>query len=319
MDFEKLVDGALQGQKYAVAQLISVFEDSRTDAPERQHRVLQYLDARSDRYARFIGITGTPGAGKSTLIGELALRLVKSDPSVRVGVVAVDPSSEVSGGALLGDRTRVRFPVGEKRLYFRSQASDHELGGVSRTTFPVCRLLHRLFDIVFIETVGIGQSEIEIQHVADFIYLVLTPLGGDQVQFMKAGIMEIPDAIILNKCDAKEAATKAYHSLRGSLSMSRPGEEHTIKVHRTSANTGFGLDTLTNDILSTPHDPMGHSMVRKENYFLEKWVRDEFGRTGLRYFSDWAEHAGAADKTFEERKLAFREDYKSNAAEFIGT
>src|SRR5690606_6958306 len=117
-----------------------------------------------------IGITGTPGAGKSTLVGEMATRLVGADDHTAVAVLAVDPSSQISGGALLGDRTRVRFPAGEPRLFFRSQASDRELGGVSRTTFPVCRLLHRLFDVVFVETVGIGQSETEIQHVSDWTY-----------------------------------------------------------------------------------------------------------------------------------------------------
>lgn len=316
MDYESLVDGALAGQKYAIARLISVFEDSRLDAPQRQRQVLDLLEVRSDRRARFVGITGTPGAGKSTLIGETALRLIKADPAVRVAVVAVDPSSAVSGGSLLGDRTRVRFPVKEKRLYFRSQASDRELGGVSRTTFPVCRLMHRLFDIVFVETVGIGQSEIEIQHVADFIYLVLTPLGGDQVQFMKAGIMEIPNAIVLNKCDAKEAATRAYHSLRASLSLSQPGKERQIRIHRTSATTGFGLDRLTESILAIDVDPIGRSMRRKEDYFFEKWVRDEFGRTGLRYL-EVNRNEALDDEPFEARQLRFRSEYREHAASFI--
>lgn len=315
MDTEGLVDAAIAGKKYPIAQLISAFEDSRSTAPERQHAILEELKRRSTRRATFVGITGTPGAGKSTLIGELALRLIRFDQNVRVAVIAVDPSSEISGGALLGDRTRVRFPVKENRLYFRSQASDRELGGVGRTTFPVCRLLHHLFDVVFIETVGIGQSEIEIQHVADFIYLVLTPLGGDQVQFMKAGIMEIPDAIVLNKCDEKEAAIRAYHSLRGSLSLSRPGEEHKVRIHRTSATTGFGLDGLAEEILSIDVDRLGRSMERKEKYFFRKWVRDEFGRTGIQYFDSRDIPDGPG--SFEHRKLAYRAEYSEHAARFI--
>lgn len=321
MDDAKLegyVDGALAGKKLAIARLISVFEDTRGDAPARRRRVLQLLEQRRTRSATFIGITGTPGAGKSTLIGELATRLAASEAGARVAVLAIDPSSHVSGGSLLGDRTRVRFPVGDERLYFRSQASDQELGGVSRTTFPVCRLLHKLFDFVFVETVGIGQSEVEIQQVADFVFLVLTPLGGDQVQFMKAGIMEIPDAIILNKSDAEKEARKAYHALRASLSLSRPGEEDTLRIFRTSATTGLGLEELNNFIVALQRDPLGRSMPSKERYFFGKWARDEFGRSGLRYLG---ETGGAerwlANEDFETAQLSFRDHYRTHADEAL--
>ena len=310
-DLEALVDRALDGEKLAIARLVSVFEDTRVDAPSRRREVLQHLAARRTRKARFVGITGTPGAGKSTLVGELATRLVAGDARVRVAVLAIDPSSHISGGSLLGDRTRVRFPVGDRRLYFRSQASDQELGGVSRTTFPVCRLLYHLFDYVFIETVGIGQSEIEIQQVADFVFLVLTPLGGDGVQFMKAGIMEIPDAIVLNKCDAVDAARKSYHALRASLSLSRPGEEHLVRIFRTSATTGQGLDELSTFILQLGQDAIGRGMPAKERYFLEKWVRDEYGRQGLRAL---AARGGAAAVMhagdFEAAQLQFASEYQ---------
>ena len=303
-----LVAKALEGQKLATARLISIFEDSRPDANIRRRAVLKAFDRHHTRRAKFIGITGTPGAGKSSLIGELALRVVQNDPRAKVAVLAIDPSSHVSGGALLGDRTRVRFPVNDPRLYFRSQASDLELGGVSRTTFPVCRVLDRLFDYVFVETVGVGQSEIEIQQVADFVFLVLTPLGGDQIQFMKAGIMEVPDALILNKCDAREEARRSYHALRASLSLSRPGEEDRVRIFQTSVTENIGLDSLTHFILGLERDPLGRSMHRKELYFFEKWARDEFGRTGLRYLGD----AGGAtallsSSDFESAQLQFRD------------
>lgn len=304
---ESMVVKALEGHKLSIARLISIFEDARADAPLRRRAVLDALDQHHTRRAKFIGITGTPGAGKSSLIGELSLRMVQKDPHVRVAVLAIDPSSHVSGGALLGDRTRTNFPVGENRLYFRSQASDLELGGVSRTTFPVCRLLDRLFDYVFVETVGVGQSEIEIQQVADFVFLVLTPLGGDQIQFLKAGIMEVPDAIILNKCDAVEEARRSYHALRGSLSLSRPGEEDRIRIFKTSVTEEIGLDQVAHFILSLERDPLGRSMRRKELYFFDKWARDEFGRSGLRFLS----HVGGAEEAlkgqhFEHAQTAFR-------------
>lgn len=316
---ETMVDKALAGHKLSIARLISVFEDARLDAPLRRRAVLDTLDQRQTRRAKFIGITGTPGAGKSSLIGELALRLVAQDPHVRVAVLAIDPSSHISGGALLGDRTRTNFPVGESRLYFRSQASDLELGGVSRTTFPVCRLLDRLFDYVFVETVGVGQSEIEIQQVADFVFLVLTPLGGDQVQFLKAGIMEVPDAIILNKCDAVEEAARSYHALRGSLSLARPDDEARVRIFKTSVTQEIGLDTVSSFILSLERDPLGRSMRRKELYFFDKWARDEFGRAGLRFLASRGGSAAALEGIhFEHAQAQFRKDVEEGLGGWLG-
>ncbi|MCB1308000.1 MAG: protein kinase [Leptospiraceae bacterium] len=281
-----LIEGALQAEKYAIARLISVFEDPRPAAIQRRAAVLEYLREHSTRQARFLGITGTPGSGKSTLIGEIANRLIRNDDQLRVAILAVDPSSHVSGGSILGDRMRTRFPLDEKRLYFRSQASDRELGGVSRSTFQVCRFLHYLFDFVLIETVGIGQNEIEIQYVADRIYLVLQPLGGDQIQFMKAGIMEIPDVFIINKYDKTEAADQSYHALKASLAYARPGETERIRIIRTSAITGRGLDEWCDEIRSVDSEAARHNMSEKEVYYFHRWVRDEYGRTGLRYLED---------------------------------
>lgn len=239
----------------------------------------------------FAGITGTPGAGKSTLIGAVGNRLMALDPDVRLAVLAVDPSSHVSGGALLGDRTRVRFPVEEERLFFRSQASAGELGGMSPSTFQVARLLHALFDIVLIETVGIGQNEIEIQRLADRVYLVLQPFAGDQVQFLKAGIMEIPHVFILNKCDEKDAARRSYHALKSSLEFARPGE--TLEIIQTSALSGQGIDEVCRDLLEfrrTVRDP--EQLLReKERRYFARWVEDEYGRYGLRVLN---EKGGAA-------------------------
>ena len=212
---------------------------------------------------------------------------MESDPQVKVAVLAVDPSSAVSGGALLGDRTRVKFPVDEPRLYFRSQASDTDLGGVSRATFPVCRLLYRLFDIIFIETVGIGQSEIEIQAIADHVYLVMQPMAGDQIQFMKAGIMEIPDTIILNKCDEAQAARRSYHALRASLQFARPDAADRVGIVKTSAVTGLGLDDLAVSMLASRVEQTDDTALEsKETHFFEKWVRDEYGRSGLRWLRE---------------------------------
>jgi len=305
---EELVRAALDLDKYSIARLISIFEDTRPAAAQSRVKILEQLSS-SRRKAVFIGITGTPGAGKSTLTGELTTRIIRQKNDLAAAVLAIDPSSEISGGSILGDRTRVRFPLDEKRLFFRSQASDLELGGVGRHTFQVCRVLFRLFDIVFIETVGIGQSELEIQHVADRTYLVLQPMAGDQIQFMKAGIMEIPDVFVLNKADEARAAHRSLHALKASLAFARPGEEE-IPVLKTSALTGEGVDELAEDILTNGRNL---PMAEKEEYFFSRWVRDEFGRTGLRILnqgdgsSGFIKKSGSYDLAQKEFQTRFRE------------
>jgi LAO/AO transport system kinase len=278
---QALVERALLRQKQAVAALVSLFEDQRPEAIERRATIYDALGRRSStRSPLVLGITGTPGSGKSSLLARLAPDLLRADGELSLAILAVDPSSQVSGGALLGDRTRMRLPVGERRVFFRSQASQVQLGGLGPWTFQVCRLLASLFDCVMVETVGIGQSEADIQQLADQVYLVMQPLGGDEVQFLKAGIMEIPDAFILNKCD-EPAAARSYHTLRASLSLARPFETRELPLYRTSARTGEGLDGLTAALLAAIRTGAPGPLARKEPYFFEQWVRDQWGRVGL--------------------------------------
>lgn len=290
---DRWIAGAVDRDKWSLAQLISLFEDRRPERSADRAAALQMLDRSGvGARGRFLGVTGTPGAGKSSLIGRTARRLLEIDETISIAVLAVDPSSHVSGGAILGDRTRVSFPLDERRLFFRSQASDRELGGVSRNTFQVGRLLMRLFDLILVETVGIGQNEIEIQHIADRVYLVMQPMGGDQVQFMKAGIMEIPDVFIINKCDQEEAVRSSYHALRVSLSFARPGEEQDLPVMLTSAQTGTGIDALADDWRQAAQQPLRRGLAEKEAYYFERWVRDEYGRHGLQRLQTLATSAG---------------------------
>lgn len=290
-DFLELIPSAFDRQKFAIARLISLFEDPRPQAADLRKKVLETMQSSGrSRRGLFLGFTGTPGAGKSTLVGELSNRFIEENPDRSLAVLAVDPSSHVSGGSILGDRTRVRFSHGDDRLYFRSQASDQELGGISRTTFSVLRLLYHLFDIIIVETVGIGQSEIEIQQTADRVYLLLQPLAGDQIQFMKAGIMEIPDCFIINKSDEKEAAERTFHALRASLQLIRPGESK-VPIFRTSAITGMGLQDVLQHfygLLRQRQEPaaLDASLYRREVYYFQKWVKDELGRQGLRMLQD---------------------------------
>lgn len=279
----ELVEGALRGEKYAIARLISRFEDRRVEKAEERGRFIAALKASPKRRAAaIVGITGTPGAGKSTLTAELVSRIREKREDLRIAILAIDPSSHISGGALLGDRTRMRGAAGDERVYFRSQASDTALGGLSPTTFQVIRALFYLFDIVFVETVGIGQSEIDIRFLADRVYLVMQPLAGDEVQFLKAGIMEVPDEIILNKCDEREAAKKSYRALKSVLTMARPFDAETIVIHRVSALTGMNMDALAERIYANAARYRQPDLRGREIHHLERWVEDEWGRVGLR-------------------------------------
>lgn len=278
----ELVEGALRGEKYAIARLVSLFEDRRVEKAEERGRVMEALSSSPERRAAaIVGITGTPGAGKSTLTAELVTRMRELREGIRIAILAIDPSSHISGGALLGDRTRMRIAAGDARVYFRSQASDTALGGLSPTTFQVIRVLFHLFDIVFVETVGIGQSEIDIRYLADRVYLVMQPLAGDEVQFLKAGIMEVPDEIILNKCDAREAALKSYRALKSVLTMARPFDAEKIDIHRVSALTGMNMDGLTERIFENAERYRQADLKEREIHHLGRWVEDEWGRVGL--------------------------------------
>jgi LAO/AO transport system kinase len=269
------LDAARALNKHAVSKLVAVFEDSRPSAAEQRAEILRELGPAK---ATVLGITGTPGAGKSSLVARLVPALL-AESDLTVAVLAVDPASHVSGGALLGDRTRTRFATGEKRSYFRSQSNAAELGGLAPTTFQVTRLLKRLFDVVIVETVGIGQSELDIRYLADHVYLVLQPLGGDEIQFLKAGIIEIPDSFVLNKCD-DPAAGQSYYQLRSSLSLARPFDEELPAIFRTSARTGEGVDALAAAMRTV--GPR-HTDDEREQYFFGRWVEDEWGATGRRY------------------------------------
>ena len=289
---DALVERARTLDKGSVAQLISLFEDRRPDAVRDRVRVLDQLDADGgDRGCAVLGITGTPGSGKSSLVSALTVQMLAERDDLSIAVVAVDPSSHVSGGSLLGDRTRMRFVPDERRLFFRSQASETDLGGLGPASFQVCRLLSRLFDCVIIETVGIGQSEADIRHLADRVYLVLQPLGGDEVQFLKAGIIEVPHVFVLNKSDEPSSET-SYHQLRSSMWLARPFDEEPPPIHRTSATTGAGLDGLRADLLATIDAAEGCSLVTREPYFFARWVDDEWGRVGTRVLAD---ELGGAD------------------------
>jgi LAO/AO transport system kinase len=310
-----LVDGAVARDKRSVSMLVSLFEDHRPEAVGRRAFVLEELQRRDRPQGAVLGVTGSPGAGKSSLLARVTLRLLEKAPDLSVAVLAVDPSSPISGGALLGDRARMHLPPGQDRLFVRSQASATELGGLGPWTFQVARLLVQLFDVLLVETVGIGQSEADVRHLADRVYLVLQPLGGDEIQFLKAGIMEIPHAFVLNKVD-EPTARRSFHALRSTIGLARPDADQ-IPLFQTSARDGTGIDDLCDDMLLALRGPRLR-MSEREPYFFERWVRDEWGRAGLRLLDgDWGGAASFLEgaRSFERAQV----DFSSRLRELLGT
>ncbi len=286
----ELLERALSLDKYAISMLISLFENQLEVNLPRRIAVMEILQNHPDRkQAVLLGLTGTPGSGKSSLLSTCIPRLLELNHRLSIAVIAVDPSSPLSGGALLGDRTRMRPSPHDDRLFFRSQASQSQSGGLSPSTFQVCRLLACLFDCVFVETVGVGQSEADIRHLTEHVFLVLQPLGGDNVQFLKAGIMEIPHAFIVNKCD-DPSAQATYHMLSASLNLARPGERTPVPVYRVSARTGEGIDHLCRVFLDLVDSSQPTDIFSKEVHHFSKWVQEEWGKAGGRFL---AEQGGA--------------------------
>jgi LAO/AO transport system kinase len=282
----ELLERAASLDKHAIGRLVSLVEHDGDDTRARRAALFRHLRARAevlpDR-ARILGITGTPGTGKSSLIGRACLELLGGDERIRIAVLAIDPTSPRSGGALLGDRVRTHFPVGERRIFFRSQATRGGLGGVGRRTFAVTRFLRHLFDLVLIETVGIGQSEIDVTHLSDRSVLVMQPLAGDHVQFMKAGIMEVPDVFVVNKCDEEALARRSVLELQSALELATgAGRDGSPRVFQTSARTGLGLDALVAYLAEEAGRPVDPAVrMAQETFFLRKAIAEEYGRFGL--------------------------------------
>ncbi len=312
MDGAALARAARSGKRHPVARLISLMEDTRAASAAARDDAVAYLEEdarRRDHRSTVIGITGTPGAGKSSLLSATTREMLRLDPLATIAVVAVDPSSQVTKGALLGDRTRMRTSVEETRLLFRSQASVTALGGLAPPTYLVVRALSALYDYVLVETVGIGQSEADIKYLADTVYLVMSPGGGDDVQMIKAGIVEIPDAFVINKADTAGAST-AYYQLRGALWLARPFDADTVAVLLTSARRGDGITELAQAMLDQRDlaQPPDH-LAERARHFFAQWVRDEWGRQGLRILNLDPSMGGACDpvRSFGAAQAAYTE------------
>jgi LAO/AO transport system kinase len=277
------------GGKAALARALAASE-ARPEAPE----VLDLLDAAvADPRGHVLGITGPPGVGKSSLCSCLIRRFRAR--GLTVGAIAVDPSSRRSGGALLGDRARFEVDPEDDGVFVRSMAARERLGGLAAETRAALVLMRALFDRVIVETVGVGQSETDIALAADLVLLCVQPGSGDSLQYMKAGIAEIPDLAVVTKADLGRIADQARAELETALGFGMTGT--SVPVLLVSATTEAGLDELV-DTIETQAQARAQSgdLVRRRTVQHEAWaadaVRERFGRAGLDLARKLAGRAG---------------------------
>ncbi len=221
-----MFDEVLAGERLALARLLTLVEN---DTPKGR-AALNYFYPHTGR-AHLIGITGSPGTGKSSLVNQLA-KAFRAAGAEKVAVIAVDPSSPFTGGALLGDRVRMRDLHGDPGVFIRSMASRGALGGLSRSTSSVAQVLDAAgFEVILIETVGAGQSEVDIARLAHTTVVVEAPGLGDEIQAIKAGILEIADILVVNKCDLP-GAERTARALRAMLEMAHPTRPGSLSGSR---------------------------------------------------------------------------------------
>ncbi|HET7440011.1 MAG TPA: methylmalonyl Co-A mutase-associated GTPase MeaB [Terriglobales bacterium] len=250
------IDRLRAGDPRAVARAISMVENRASGWSQ----LLKALFAYSGK-ARVIGMTGPPGAGQSTLVDQLAKHYRKENRTV--GIIAVDPTSPYTGGAILGDRIRMQDHFSDPGIYIRSMATRGALGGLARTTADVATVLDASGrDLILIETVGVGQDEIDIVRLADITVVILVPGMGDDVQTIKAGIMEIADIFVINKSD-REGAERVEREIRAMQSLATRTDHWTPPIVKTVASDGVGVKELAVAIADY------EAFLRKENLVLK--------------------------------------------------
>jgi len=269
---EALLAAVCRGEPRAIGQAISLVEDNEPEADELMKRI---YSCRQE--AVVVGITGAPGTGKSTLVDQLVEKF--REEKIPVGVIAVDPSSPFTGGAILGDRIRMMRHSSDEGVFIRSMATRGYLGGLAKATGEAIAILEAAGKkYIFVETVGVGQDEVDIVRHADLVAVVLTPQAGDEIQAFKAGVMEIGDLFVLNKADLPEAE-RAERQLRSMLELA--GSVDSLPpIVKTVAAKGEGIDQLKATIkalIEKRDKGLAYSRKKKlAGWLLREIIREKF-------------------------------------------
>jgi LAO/AO transport system kinase len=283
---EGLAEGVVAGDRRTLARSITLVESTRPDHRREAARLLDELLPRTGGATR-VGITGTPGAGKSTFVEELGTRLTKDGH--KVAVLAIDPTSRRSGGSILGDKTRMERLARDPSAFIRPSPSGGTLGGVARRTREAALVCEAAgFDVVIIETVGVGQSETAVADMVDCFVLLAAPGGGDELQGIKRGIMELADVVVVNKADGdlRPAANRAVADYRHAVHLLRPKHPGwEVPVLPVSALEGAGVDEVWSAIERLEqHLRAGGALERLRASQAVAWMTDEIRETLLDAF-----------------------------------
>lgn len=280
-----VIGGIVSGDKRAIAQLFNLLEDRRAEKRLEAESILDSLFASSLERGHVVGVTGPPGAGKSSLLSRFIQHLRAAGRSV--GVIAVDPSSRASQGALLGDRVRFQYDAGDAGVFVRSMANRGDYGGMSDRAFAGSVVLRAAYDVALLETVGVGQSESDVATMADTTMLVIQPGSGDLLQYLKAGIMEQPHLLVVNKADMPEAR-RTFNDVRAAVGhFERGGEEWKPELILASAQSGEGIADIWSaadrhrEFLRAGAGGLGASRRAQAAHSIVRELAAEYGRRGL--------------------------------------
>ncbi|MCK5848165.1 MAG: methylmalonyl Co-A mutase-associated GTPase MeaB [Caldisericia bacterium] len=264
---DSLTNGVKNQEEYAIAKSITVLEDESNDLSVSLRK--EIYKTNSQTYV--LGITGSPGAGKSTLISSLVNHL---DNQMKIGIISIDPSNKYSGGALLGDRIRMSNLFTKKNIFIRSMSNRGIFGGLNKSIFDVVQLFSfAKYDLVIVETIGVGQNEIDISEIADTVLVISAPESGDSIQIIKAGLMEIADIYVINKADLS-GSDKMEFLLKDNI-QTNTKNNWTPRIIKIQANSGKNVDGLLE--LTLEHKDFltqNNQLFSRRKLLLQKNIRE---------------------------------------------